>query len=226
MGITKQIVCLANSRKRQGRCVGGREWNSTVPGSWIRPISERSEKEVSGIERQYEDFSDPRVLDLIQLPLIEARPKDYQQENWLLDPTQYWVRTGTLGWESLSALRDRSGPLWINGNSTYHGIHDRIPLAQAVELRSSLKLIHVEGLKLKVFAPGEARGDIRRRVQARFVFDGTSYGLWVTDPIAERQHLARSDGEYAVDEAYLTISISEPYQDFCYKIVATVIRGT
>ena len=226
MSITKRIVCLANSRKMQGRCVAGRELNAGVVGAWIRPVSDRPAEEVSEYERQYQDGSDPRVLDIIQVPLIEARPKDYQQENWLLDPQLYWVKRGTLGWGDLSRLQDRRGPLWINGNSSYNGLNDRIPLAQAIELRSSLKLIHVPSLELKVFAPGEAFGNTKRRVQARFAFDGMDYWLWVTDPIAERQYLAESDGEYAVGEAYLTISIGEPYQDYCYKLAATVIGRT
>jgi hypothetical protein len=226
MGIAKRIACLANSRKMQGRCVAGREWNAGVVGSWIRPVSDRPTEEVSEYERQYQDGSDPRVLDIIQVPLIEARPKDYQQENWLLDPRLYWVKVGTLAWERLCDLHDRRGPLWINGNSSYNGLNDRIPLAQAIELRSSLMLIHVRNLELKVFAPGEAFGNTKRRVQARFAFDGMDYWLWVTDPIVERQYLAESDGEYAVGEAYLTISIGEPYQDYCYKLVATVIGRT
>lgn len=45
----------------------------------------------------------------------------------------------------------------------------------------------------------------------------------MTDPIVERQYLAQPDGDHAVGEAYLTISIGEPYQDYCYKLVATVI---
>ena len=223
MSITKRIVCLANSRKMQGRCVAGRELDAGVVGAWIRPVSDRPAEEVSEYERQYQDGSDPRVLDIIHVPLIEARPKDYQRENWLLDPQLYWVKRGTLGWEDLSSLQDRRGPLWVNGNSSYNGRNDRIPLAQAIELDSSLKLIHVRNFELRVFAPGEAFGNTKRRVQARFAFDGVDYGLWVTDPIVERQYLAQPDGEYAVDEAYLTISIGEPYQDYCYKLVATVI---
>jgi hypothetical protein len=226
MSTTKRMVCLANSRKLQGRCVAGRELNAGVVGAWIRPVSDRAAEEVSEYERQYQDGSDPRVLDIIQVPLIEARPKDYQQENWLLDPQLYWVKRGTLGWEGLSSFQDRRGPLWISGYSSYNGLNDRIPLAQAIELRSSLKLIHVRSLELKVFAPGEAFGNTKRRVQSRFAFDGMDYWLWVTDPIVERQYLAESDGEYEVGEAYLTISIGEPYQDYSYKLVATVIRRT
>lgn len=226
MSITRRIVCLANSRKMQGRCVAGRERNAGVVGSWIRTVSDRPTEEVSEYERQYQDGSDPRVLDIIDVPLIEARPKDYQQENWLLDPQLYWVKAGRLRWEELSDLEDRRGPLWINGYSSYTGLNDRVPLTQAMGLRSSLKLIHVGNLKLKVCVPGEAFGNRKRRVQARFSSDGMDYWLWVTDPIVEREYLAKSDGDYAVGETYLTISIGEPYQDYCYKLVATVIRRT
>jgi Dual OB-containing domain len=226
MSVVKRIVCLANSRKMQGRCVAGRELNADVAGPWIRPVSDRPTEEVSEYERQYQDGSDPRVLDVIDVPLIEARPKDYQQENWLLDPQLYWERRGRLRWDDLSGLQDRRGPLWVNGNSSYNGLNDRIPLAQATALRSSLKLIHVRNLELRVFAPGEAFGNTKRRVQARFTFDGTDYWLWVTDPIVERKYLAEPDGEYAVGEAYLTVSIGEPYQDHCYKLVATVLGRT
>ena len=222
MSITKRIVCLANSRKMQGRCVAGRELNAGVVGAWIRPVSGGGLRIRAPISR----WGDPRVLDIIQVPLIEARPKDYQQENWLLDPQLYWAKRGTLGWADLSSLQDRRGPLWINGNSSYNGLNDRIPLVQAIQLRSSLKLIHVGSLELKVFVPGEAFGNTKRRVQARFAFDGVDYWLWVTDPIVERQYLAEPDGEYTVGKAYLTISIGEPYQDYCYKLVATVIRRT
>lgn len=77
MGVVKRIVCLANSRKMQGRCVAGRELHGDIAGPWIRPISDRPTEEVSEWERQYQDGSDPRVLDVIDVPLIEARPKGY-----------------------------------------------------------------------------------------------------------------------------------------------------
>jgi len=224
MSIIKRIACLANSRKLQGRCVAGRELIAGGAGDWIRPVSDRPTEEVSEEERRYEDGSDARVLDIIDVPLIEARPKDYQQENWLLDSQRYWVKAGRLQWEDLSGFQDLRGPLWINGHSGYNGFNDRIPLVEAVGLRGSLKLIHVGKTTLKVFAPGEAFGNTKRRVQARFSFGGTEYWLWVTDPIVERQYLAESDGSYAIGETYMTISLGEPYRDYCYKLVATVIR--
>ena len=88
---TKRIVCLANSRKWSGRCIAGKEIQEDGRvGDWIRPVSDRDSQEVSEEERQYEDGSDPRVLDVIDVPILNAQPKDYQQENWLLDPEYYW----------------------------------------------------------------------------------------------------------------------------------------
>lgn len=220
---TKRIVCLANSRKLQGRCIAGRELVSGRPAAWIRPVSDREHEEVSEYERQYQDGSDPRVLDIMDVPLLEPRPKGYQQENWLLDPNEYWVRVGRMSWDELDHLADKSGPLWLNGYHTSNGQNDRIPLDQAATLRSSLMLVRADAIRLRVFKPGEAFGNPKRRVQAQFSFGGNEYALWVTDPIIEREYLARDDGNYALGESYLTISLGEPFDGHCYKLVAAVI---
>lgn len=113
-------------------------------------------------------------MDIIDVPLHEPRPKDYQQENWLLDPNQYWVRVGRFPWAELEQLADKSGTLWLNGFHTYSGHNDQIPVDQAVTLVNSLKLVHVDAMQLKVFKPGEAFGNPKRRVQAQFQFSGRS----------------------------------------------------
>jgi hypothetical protein len=133
----KRILCLANSRKLSERCVAGREVVNNQPGPWIRPVSAREHQEVSWEERHYEDGSDPSVLDVIAVPLIEARPHLFQQENWLLDPNSYWRRTGRVDWAGLQAFVEPAGPLWINGHRTGRGLNDRIPLAEAEGLCSS-----------------------------------------------------------------------------------------
>lgn len=224
MAPTKRIVCLANSRKLQGRCVAGRELIQGTAAGWIRPVSDREHEEVSEYERQYEDGSDPRVLDVIDIPLREPRPRGYQQENWLIEPDEYWIRVGRFSWADLGPLRDQSGTLWLNGYHTSNGENDYIPLEQVQAIESSLKLVYVEGMQLSVFKPGEAFGNSKRRVQARFRFGGTRYALWVTDPVIERAYLALEDGNHALRESYLTISLGEPYEDRCYKLVAAVLQ--
>ena len=219
----KRIVCLANSRKLHGRCVAGREWADGRAGRWIRPVSDREGGDVSEYERQYEDGDDPRVLDVIDIPMLEPQASDYQTENWLLDSTQYWKKVGRVSWFDLPALADPVEPLWIDGTGTYHGRNDKVPLESVGSLDSSLRLIHVDRIRLDVFSPGEAFGNRKRRVQGRFRHAGTEYALWVTDPGHERRYLAKLDGAYALDECYLTISLGEPYQGACYKLIAAII---
>ncbi len=225
MSAAKQIVCLANSRKLAGRCIAGREWTpGEGAGNWIRPVSVRSGQEVSEYERQYEDGKDPKVLDIINIPLIEPKPKGWQTENWLLDSEFYWRKEGDYSWFDLPALADPVEPLWIDGHSTYSGMNDKIPLAAAEVVSSSLRLLHLDRLELQVFAPGEAFGNSKRRVQGWFSHAGIHYALWVTDPVCERAYLEKLDGFYEIGECYLTISLGEEYEGFCYKLIAAVIE--
>lgn len=223
MSTTKRLVCLANSRKLHGRCVAGREWNGTEAGGWIRPVSARDGGEVSEYERQYEDGSDPQVLDVIDVPVLESQPKEYQTENWLLDPKCYWEKAGRLSTSDLAALTDPVTPLWVDGHSTYNGLNDKVPLAVARSVAGSLRLLRVGRLRLIVSRPGEAFGNDKRRVQGRFRHAGREYALWVTDPGWERTYLAKLNGTYDVGGCYLTISLGEPYGDACYKLIAAVI---
>ena len=120
---------------------------------------------------------------------------------------------------------DPIAPLWIDGQSTFHGRNDKIQLGSANSVPDSLRLVHVERLNLSVFSPGEAFGDSKRRVQGQFTHAGTEYRLWVTDPGYERAYLAKPDGVYTIGECYLTISLGEPFEDAFYKLIAAIIRA-
>ena len=219
----KRIVCLANSRKLQGRCIAGREWHNTQAGAWVRPVSGRDGQEVSEYERQYEDGSDPQVLDVIDVPILEPRPNNYQTENWLLDPEFYWEKRTRLSSLDLPALADPIAPLWIDGHSTYNGRNDQIPLTMATLVTDSLRLFRVDQVQLVVCRPGEAFGNNKRRVQGRFTHADVNYWLWVTDPGIERAYLAKLDGTYEINDCYLTVSLGEPYGGAFYKLIAAVI---
>ncbi len=224
MAVVKRLLCLANSRKLNGRCVAGIELAGEQRLGWVRPVSAREHEEVSEYERQYEDGSDPRVLDVMDVPLLEARPKGYQQENWLLDPDHYWQRVVRAGWGDLVRLADPVAPLWIDGDSTCNGRNDRIQLERAAGLTSSLRALAVARLTLSVFKPGEAFGNPKRRVQARFVHHRSNYWLWVTDPGYEREYLLKADGDYELGECYLTVSLGEAHKGACYKLVAAIVE--
>jgi len=162
MNERKTIVCLANSRKHSGRCIAGIEIADRQPEDWVRPVSSRAGAEVSEYERRYEDGSDPRVLDMIEIPLLDAIPDGYQVENWTLDPDRCWVKQGRVTWAQLAQLEDDASPLWLNGApSTRRGMHDRVAAEDVDGFDYSLRLIRVDDLVVRVFAPGSAFGNPR-----------------------------------------------------------------
>lgn len=228
MTTVKRIVCLANSRKGGDgySCIAGVELTeNNEPLGWIRPVGDRENRAVSKSESRYEDGGYPQPLDVIEILLRGHLPDDYQRENWLLDSEYCWRKKGTLKRRRLNGMAETGGDLWRNGFSSDNGENDRIPLEKANnEETGSLKLIRVDRLRLKVFAPGEDFGDPERRVQADFHFAGCRYALWVTDSRVERLYLAKPDGDHHIGECYLTISLGEPHEGYCYKSVAAVIR--
>ncbi len=220
----KTILCLANSRKLSGRCIAGQEIGRGTPGAWIRPVSKREHQEVSERERQYVDGGDPSVLDVIDVPLIQPQPHLFQKENWLLDPDFYWQRRTRMDWAGMQSFVEPDGTLWLNNQRSYSGLNDRVAMVQAEALDSSLRLIHVRQLTIRVFRPGEAYNNPKRRVQGKFIHNGTQYWLWVTDPVYERHHLQKPDGEYQLGESCLTISLGEPHEGFAYKLIAAIVE--
>jgi len=222
----KLIVCLANSRKLSGRCIAGKEWIQGKAGAWIRPVSARPHEEVSEHERQYEDGSDPKVLDIVAVPLLATRPRGAQSENWLLDPDYYWAKTGEATWSDLAKLVDPVSPLWLDGIHTYSGLNDEIPPPSVGAIGSSLRFLYVKRLMIHVFKPGASFGNPKRRVQGRFRHGKNDYWLWVTDPVYERTFLLKPDGEYELGDCYLTVSIGEPYEktNACYKLIAAIFE--
>lgn len=225
MPYTKKIVCLANSRKPSGRCLAGREILNNAYVGWVRPVSARPSAEISLEERRYENGSDPQILDVIQIQMIGAVPRVHQTENHMIDAAVYWSRIGAIGWNDLAALAERPAALWINGDSTYHGTNDRVNHQLAPQLQNSLYLIRPEAVNVQVQTEGGVFGPAKRRVRSDFRYNGVGYNFIVTDPVAEQVFLARDNGVYPLNNVYLCVSLTEPYDGdhCCHKLVATII---
>lgn len=118
------------------------------------------------------------------MPVLGARPRDYQRENWLLNPSRYWERVRRFTQDDLSYFADPEEPLWIDGYSSANGLNDRIPLSLTGSLDSSLQIIKVDRLELSVFLYYSRRG-----VQGRFRHAHTDYSLQITDPVYKRRYL-------------------------------------
>ena len=223
---SRKIVCLANSRKPpSGRCVAGREVLENGYGGWIRPVSVRPSAEISLEERRYESGRDPQILDVVNIPMIAPVPRVHQTENHMIDAEHYWTKEAALTWADLPALVETPASLWLNRDSTYHGTNDCVAPALAAQLTSSLFLIRPETLNVQVQTEGGMFGRAKKRVRADFRYHGTGYNFIVTDPVAEQAFLPRDEGVFPLNNAYLCVSLTEPYDGDgrCHKLVATII---
>ncbi|MEU3541050.1 hypothetical protein AB0H90_19395 [Streptomyces paromomycinus] len=193
-------------------------------GQWVRPVSARKSHEISRQERQYEDGSDPRVLDIIDVPLLHHQPSSYQSENWLLDPRRDWKRAGRAEWSQLLAVEQHPDTLWINGHSTPGRFNDRIPIEQTETLPDSLKLIRVSRITLRTPTPRAGSDDAKRPLDAVFRHAGRLYIMRATDPEYEQQHLNNPQRIYELGESFVTVSLSEDFKGYAYKLAASIIE--
>jgi hypothetical protein len=216
------IACLANSRKPGGRCVAGKQLSDSGQlGAWVRPVSSRNGRELSLTEERYANGGEPALLDRIEICLQAAVPHEYQVENHLIDPDVCWTKIGSISWQDLDPVVEPfEGSLWIDGDSSYNGVNDRIQHERAKALTNSLKLIEPESVVVVVGPEGI---NPKRAARAHFTFGNSRYALKVTDPVAEASFFAQGEGEYPVGSVRLCISLSEPLNGYCYKLVAGVV---
>lgn len=216
MTIVKRIVCLANSRKGGERCVAGVEILNGVSRGWVRPVSNHAHQEISWAERRYRSGGDPELLDIVDIPMLKHSPKGYQRENWLLDSGGQWEKSGVFEWSDLYKLVETNDTLWPNG---YHKNNDRIPDREANKEIDSLRLIHVDGLRLRW-----ERGERRWGIRGYFNFAEKDYSLSVTDPHIEQRYGAQKNQVHRLGGCFLTISLGEPFYGYCYKLIAAVME--
>jgi hypothetical protein len=220
----KQILCLANSRRPGGRCVAGKELAGDKIGHWVRPVNARNNDAITESDLQDKDGSSSDVLDIVSVPFIQAMPTGHQQENHNINPNFYWLRQGRATWDQIVAATDNvQGPLWVNGDHSYHGMNDKVSQQLASQLKSSLFLIEPKKLSLIVAEESQYGGGSRRRVRAALKFDGVDYNFVVTDPWIETKYFAGKDGTYPISVCRVCVSLAEVVGDSATKLVASVI---
>ncbi len=217
----QKLICLANSRKYAGRCIAGKMLDKAGFGEWIRPLGQGEAGAVLESDMGLSPGAEPRLLDILDIPLTRHCPQGYQRENHQLARGKPWKKTGSLDPDQLRALCDPVPVLWENGWHSFHGRNDRIPADRFSLIHGSLCLVPVEDFAVQV-ASG-ARG--LAKLRAAFRYQDTAYCLGLTDPVIEAHYLEKGPGEYQLKGAvYCCLSLSEPFEGYCYKLVAGVIH--
>ena len=190
-------------------------------GGWIRPVSARPTAEVCLSEYKYDDYTSPKLLDIVRIPLLKADPRHHQIENHVIDAAR-WVKQGELSWDALEPLRDQPISLWINGGHTSAGLNDCISHAEATTVHDSLLLIKPGNFAVEV---GRNHWTGRKSYRGKFEYNGTHHNLSVTDPIVRDAFAGEDEGDYPLNDSYLCVSLTEPYEhdDRCHKLIAAVI---
>ncbi len=217
-----RIVCLANSRKYGGRCIAGKRLNRDSPGSWVRPVSRSPRGELDLKTMTMEDGEIPALGDILSIPAGSSAPHPYQPENRFALP-EIWQREGRFPGLRLDRLCDHPDTLWENGHSGWNGINDRIPAETVYEtVEQSLFFVRVYRLSAHVVKAPTGLKHIR----TGFVYNNEEYLLTATDPVFEAEFMACDFGIYPLHEekVYICASLGEPYEDYCYKLAAGILR--
>ena len=219
----KRIVCLANSYKPGGRCVAGKE---LLPdgglGGWVRPVLSAEEGGV-GDERMYDNDTDPepKVLDIMDVPVLEHIPSDHQTENWLVNRRFRWKKAGRFSVHELAEAIDQVTPLWVDGDDSYERLRNRIPSPTDDQINHSLRLIRVKELRISEFSDYRSN---RRRLVGQFRYARKDYALDITDPLFSDQYRGQSTVDDVKGDILMTVSLGGLYHGYCYKLIAAIIE--
>jgi len=217
-----EVICLANSRKLSGRCIAGLR---TDGGGWIRPVSESPDGTLFQGHYILKDGSEAQVLDVLKIDLLRPRPDPYQPENWVIG-NNFWKlveRPASLKYQHIFHSYIIAGPTLFGDQ------FDRTSVKSLNKnpAQASLALVIPDNIEWVV--KRNVKG--KRQIRALFNLSDAFYDLGVTDPLLEQYLKSLPLGNYSLksiglretDRPLLTISLGEPFQGDCYKLVTSTL---
>lgn len=235
--ISKTIVVLANSVKKSGRCLAGKEvvrlGNKWKVGNWIRPVGTTAGGEVPTYPMTKALGHDPQLLEIIEIPLGSAAPLPDQPENWLLEQSfavGSWKPVGYFEWDQTSELLDKPPELWNDPTTGPRRVKEGFP--REMRVPASLYFVKPEKIgSIRVWTdhnPYVERGTKKHRL-ARIRYAGVWHDCNIDDPnFAERYYPKfPSLSEPAIevqlskpDATLVSLSVTGAFRGYHYKIAA------
>lgn len=229
----KRILVLANSIKRGGRCVAGREVRSSEDGlvlrDWVRPISDHGEGELDFRETTLSSRRQVDVLDYVEVSAVGRADNPCQPENWLIARQPCWADINR-AYEPypLSKLQEHPLHLWLEPGSKKN---DRVSDEYLCDHPppQSLYIIRPQGLRIRLHTTSWNK----QRRRARFRYLGLSYDLALTDPVIQDKYgwkipaRGETPSEFALpcgDKCLICVSLASEFEGDHYKVVATVFE--
>ncbi|MFO7535842.1 MAG: hypothetical protein R6X19_09215 [Kiritimatiellia bacterium] len=234
----KVFATLANSVRRGGHCIAGREITDRDGkkfwGPWIRPVSQHGEGEVSSHGCLCDDGVPPAVLDIVEVSLSAKQESAHQPENYFIDASVRWRKVGQILPTWLPAIEDKPAHLWIQSGISTDRIHSSQVVASLTPFQS-LYLIRPVNLRFRIWEDmyGAGGGSHKHR-RAIFNFGNIEYNLAITDPTMDQRYFQSfPDLDQPTKEIFprspsnclLGISLAAPFTDgYHCKVVATILE--
>lgn len=209
---TKTIVVLANSIKKRGRCLAGKEiiWNGREweIGGWIRPVPDEAGSEISTTLLQ-QKAGEVKLLDILEIPLRRHVPTSDQPENWLLGDGK-WNRSDSIQHADLASFADTPQLLWFSFNK-----YIAAGSAAARGMPESLALIKPEQFQnTRIYAEETSFGqEVKKRYrrETTLKYRGAWYQFDITDPAWEHRYCPVLP---KLNEAAKQIVLRNPYDTY------------
>lgn len=216
------FLCLANSYKSHGRCVAGLRMDGR---GWVRPITQHEHGTLHPDEYHARNGREFQLLDIISLDLVEACPTPYQPENWAGAFPADFVRRATE--REAVALLDANlhthEPLF--GNQS-----DRVPQATLDDRPASYSLAVIQPHDVTIHVRPNYHGN--KRGHAAFNFGHYEQSaISITDPAWQSRCRDLNFGQHTLADlgiieetsrVLFIVSLTEPFQAHCYKVVAGI----
>lgn len=210
-----QIVCLANSYKRGGRCIAGIDMETR---EWVRPVARGAERALDWSVRNV-DGAEPKILDILDIPLETFGPdEEYQPENRFLIRNK-WRSKGRLKPQALVEYCEDDHVI-LHNDENY--VLPQLLSEKAFSKRKSLQLIRSENVTF------QHHGYDNKKWRINFSYGTNKHlDLKLTDVVLS-DRLRKN--EKISHDCILTISLATPWKsddktpERCYKMVAGVIE--
>ncbi len=140
----KKLFVLANSIKKQQRCIAGIEIvtgkdGEEYWGNWIRPVTHHDEGAISMSECRLQDGAIPAPLDVVQVPLTSPENSATQPENWFIKQGANWRKITSWSRKEAQRLTETPPDLWLEPGVKQDRVRPQYLLSQ--KSRQSLYLI-------------------------------------------------------------------------------------
>jgi len=203
------LLLLANSAKHHQHCIAGIDLNTR---KWRRIVADETGKEVDFNNYNFYDEENNIFIKniyvfslpfLMEINIEREVPLNTQPENCIIGSNIILKRSTNRN--LLINFLQYPKSLWGESNKIYKDF----------QARSSLFLIRVDEIRLYWKDRSMYNKTPQRR--AKFWYNEIEYDLPVTDLRFENMQ------EQILYDKFLVISLGEPYEGYCYKIIASII---